>query len=105
MTEAFNISVSTSAEGAEIAVEGELDFHSAPELRERIVDLISHGTTNIVVDVSRLEFIDSSGLGVLVAAYNRLDEAQGTLLLRSPSAQTKRVLEISGLHNLLPIAQ
>lgn len=103
MPQTFDINVTTSGDKAEIAVVGELDFHSAPQLRETIVELVSQGVVDVIVDLSRLEFIDSSGLGILVAARNRTAERGGSLLLRSPSAQTSRVLEISGLNRLLSV--
>lgn len=103
MPQAFDVSVTTVGDKAEVAVTGELDFHSAPKLRETILGLVADGNVDVIVDLSKLDFIDSSGLGILVAAFNRTREEGGSLYLRSPSPQTSRVLEISGLNKLLSV--
>ena len=59
-----------------VQVRGEVDVHSAPQLRDRLTDVIDGGKKSVVVDLSRLDFIDSTGLGALVAALNH---AKGTL--------------------------
>jgi anti-sigma B factor antagonist len=58
---------------------------------------------NIVVDLSGVTFIDSTGLGVLVTALKRTRDAGGQLTLRSPTRSTRKVLDITGLSNLVAI--
>jgi anti-sigma B factor antagonist len=63
-----------------VAIDGEIDVYTAPQLRERIITLIDGGCTNVIVDLSHVGFIDSSGLGVLVSALRRARERDGSLL-------------------------
>ena len=93
--------VSVMEDETVISVIGDLDFSTAPRLRAQILELLKDGTTSLVIDLSQLDFVDSSGLGVLVAALKRMRERDGRLMLRSPSANTSKVLEVSGLNKLL----
>lgn len=104
MSEAFELVVTVLDEEAVISVVGELDFHSAPRLREEIIKLLNQGILKLIVDLSRLEFVDSSGLGVLVAGLKRIRERNGSLTLRSPSANTSQLLAVSGLNKLLLVS-
>jgi anti-sigma B factor antagonist len=103
MSEAFDLVVTVLDEEAVISLIGELDFHTAPQLREEMLKLLNQGISRLVVDLSRLEFVDSSGLGVLVAGLKRMRERGGSLTLRSPSANTSQVLSASGLNKLLTV--
>jgi anti-sigma B factor antagonist len=89
--------VSGSIDPAVVSLEGELDLAAAPQLRECLVGLAERGATDIVLDVAQLEFIDSTGLSVLVMALNRTRAAGGSTVLRQPSPSILRLLEITGL--------
>ncbi|MBV8981723.1 MAG: STAS domain-containing protein [Acidimicrobiia bacterium] len=80
-----------------VEVYGELDMHTSPDLRDQLVALIDSGANDIVLDLSGLEFIDSTGLGVLVGILKRLVTRDGRLVLRSPRPAARRVFEITGL--------
>ena len=82
---------------AVVTVEGEVDLQSSPQLRAELRDVIESGARRVIVDLSRLEFIDSSGLGVLVGAHQRLLQTEGELVLRGVKGSTLRVLETTGL--------
>lgn len=90
-----------SAEATVIFVSGELDFHSAPELRKKILAVFNEGASRVVLDLGQLDFIDSSGLSVIIAGFKRFKERGGELKLRSISDRTRQVLEISGLSRVL----
>ncbi len=79
-----------------IAVRGEIDMATAPQLRDLLNRVIDEGTLRVVLDCCELAFLDSSGIGVLVAARNRLGE-DGELVLDSPQAHVRKVLEITGV--------
>jgi anti-sigma B factor antagonist len=79
-----------------ITVRGEIDLANAARLRELLDEAIDTGATRVVVDCRELEFLDSSGIGVLVAARNRLS-ADGDLVLDSPPAHVRKVLDITGV--------
>jgi len=81
-----------------LGVSGELDGSTSAELRRSLLDLIDdQGHLKVDLDLSGLEFIDSSGIQVLVDAHRRLEAKGGLLTLRSPSSHTCRVFEICGL--------
>jgi anti-sigma B factor antagonist len=93
----FHVGVSRSDGRVVIGVEGELDLATAPQLRDSLVALSEEGQTQVVLDLTRLSFIDSTGLSVLVMALNRARADGGSVLLRNPSQSVLRILEITGL--------
>jgi len=88
-----------------VEVIGELDVHTSPRLRGELAGLIDSGATPIVLDLSRLDFVDSTGLGVFVRAAKRLAARQRSLVLRAPRPATRKVLEITGLDKVLAIVE
>jgi anti-sigma B factor antagonist len=88
---------------AVVAPVGEVDLHTAPEIKRRIAELSDQGYTQIVVDLSRINYLDSTGLGVLVGALKRLREKDGELRLVHPTPRVMRVLEITRLVNVFQI--
>ena len=88
-----------------VALAGELDLHTASKLRELLTDLIHDVRPSLVIDLADLNFIDSTGLGTFVAALQRVRQAGGTMILRSPTASTRRAIEIAGLDRILPIRE
>jgi anti-sigma B factor antagonist len=81
---------------ATVVVRGEIDVASAPRLREVLHDLVQADTKRIVLDCHGLEFLDSSGIGLLVATRKRLGD-DGELVLDSPPAHVRKVLELTGV--------
>jgi anti-sigma B factor antagonist len=75
---------------------GELDLYNAPRVREALSEAASDSPARVVVDLSEVEFMDSSALGVLIEARTRLDNRRA-FLLAGPGLETRRALEISGL--------
>jgi len=85
-----------------IAIRGELDLHTAPQLEERLEGL----DANVILDLSGCEFIDSTGIGLIVRTWQRLEgDADGNggsrLALCGPGDQVRRLLEITGLESSL----
>ncbi len=91
----FLVGVRRSEGGVVVGVEGELDLATAPQLRDCLVAMAEEGQTQVVLDLTRLSFIDSTGLSVLVMALNRARADGGSVLIRNPS---QSVLRISGDH-------
>ncbi|PRY68142.1 anti-sigma-factor antagonist [Glaciihabitans tibetensis] len=84
-----------------IAGEGRLNMVSAPELRAVVEKEIGAGHTRVVVDLSEIEFIDSSGLGALVGCLKGARQAGGDLRIAGPNKQVTMVLQLSNLDRVL----
>lgn len=80
---------------------GRLNMAAAPQLTTTITDVVDGGRATIVVDLSRTDFIDSSGLGALVASLKRCRQAGGDLRLAAPTAQVVTALELTNLNRVL----
>jgi anti-sigma B factor antagonist len=74
-----------------------LDVHSAPLVRERLQPVLTQGWKAIIVDLHDVEFIDSTGLGVLIGARRRALDTGVKLVLARPSRATHRLLAITGM--------
>jgi len=85
-----------AADGDTVIVRGEVDMATAPQLRDLLNELVDGGSTRILLDCRGLEFLDSSGIGVLVAVRKRLGE-DGALTLEAPPAHVRKVLELTGV--------
>jgi anti-sigma B factor antagonist len=93
-------SVETTGPGGDCAVlrvAGEVDVYTAPAIRERIRDLAAKGAVHVIADLSRVDFLDSTGLGVLVGGLKRLREHDGSLTLVISATRILRILEMTGL--------
>lgn len=86
-----------------IDVNGEVDVHSAPQLSDRLSQAIDSGPNSLVVDMSSLAFIDSTGLGALVAARNHANSTGVSLRLVCSSSRLLKVFRITGLHQVFEI--
>ena len=92
------LAVSPTPTGWHVA--GEIDAHTAPALADAVADLPAGDVT---IDVAGVTFLDSSGLRVLVELAARVRQAGGELVLVSPTAAVRRVVEISGLQDHLTL--
>ncbi len=82
---------------AVVSVEGEVDVYSAPQLRDRLAELLASGERDLVVDLSGVRFLDSTGIGTLVAALNGAAEVGGTLCLVCDQDRILKLFRITGL--------
>jgi anti-sigma B factor antagonist len=87
-----------------LSVKGEIDVYSAPRLRERLVELVSQGHRQIVVDLEGVDFLDSTGLGVLVGGLKRLRSHDGELSIVCSQSRILKVFEITGLTSVFRMA-
>ena len=88
---------------AVLSVRGEVDVYTAPRLRERLVELVAQGKHQIVVDLEGVDFLDSTGLGVLVGGLKRLRSHDGDLALVCTQPRILKVFEITGLTKVFSI--
>ena len=84
-----------------LEVRGEVDTLSAPELRALLTAVVDSGHTSVVVDLSSVSFLDAAGLGVFAQGASRLRAGSGTLTLRSPSRQVRRLLSLTRLDEVV----
>jgi len=80
---------------------GELDLYNAEELRTALAGALAQEPSRIVVEMSEVEFVDSTALGVLIEARSKL--GRSSLLLAAPQLETLRTLQVSGLDRHLPV--
>jgi anti-sigma B factor antagonist len=85
-----------SDDGALVVVRGEVDMATAPQLRDTLLALVDGGASRIALDCRGLDFLDSSGIGVLIAVRKRLGDG-GSLTLEAPPAHVRKVLELTGV--------
>lgn len=86
-----------------LTLSGEVDVYAAPRLKEELVSAIEDGCVNVIVDLERVSFIDSSGLGVLVSALRRARERDGTVRIVCTRENVLKILRITGLDKVFPI--
>jgi anti-sigma B factor antagonist len=86
-----------------IAVRGEVHVSTAPEFSERLNDAIAGGKTGVVIDMTGVDFIDSTGLSVLLNALRRVTRQQGTLALAVSNPTVLRLFEITRLDSTFDI--
>ncbi|MDA8322375.1 MAG: STAS domain-containing protein [Actinomycetota bacterium] len=91
-------------DGIEIVdVEGEIDVYTAPRLRELLIDLVNNGSYQIVVNMEKVEFLDSTGLGVLVGGLKRVRAHDGSLDLVCTQERILKIFRITGLTKVFGI--
>ena len=88
-----------------LSATGEIDVAAAPDLREQLVDLIEAGHDQLVVDLEGVDFIDSTGLGVLVGAVRRARAADGDVRLVCTNSRLLKVFDVTGLDEVFTIAE
>lgn len=86
-----------------VEVGGEIDVYTAPKLREQLVDLVNAGKYHLVVDMEAVEFLDSTGLGVLVGGLKRVRAHDGSLHLVCTQERILKIFRITGLTKVFPI--
>jgi anti-sigma B factor antagonist len=88
-----------------IALAGEVDLYTAPELKTQLLDVIGNGAKEVVVDFTNATFIDSTTLGVLVGGVKRLRPNGGRLSIVCSDRNITKIFEITGLDRVFAIYQ
>src|ERR671915_238782 len=102
----MNFAVTTEQLGENahvISLSGEVDLYTAPEFKQKLLDVIAQGASDVVVDFTDATFIDSTTLGVLVSGVKRLRENEGQLSLVCNDRNITKIFEITGLDRVFPI--
>jgi anti-sigma B factor antagonist len=97
----LNIDVDRSGDAPVVNVGGELDMSTAPDLSDTLDGLVEE--PKVIVDLEKLEFIDSTGLAALLGAHKAMQANGGTLELRSPQPMVVNVVETTGLDAVFEI--
>jgi anti-anti-sigma factor len=95
------ITTSVESKAARVALVGELDVVTASRVSDELAALADQSVKSVVVDVSELTFIDSTGLRALLAGRERLQAKTASFVLEGASGVVERVLELTGLRDLL----
>ncbi|WP_323791553.1 STAS domain-containing protein [Nocardioides sp.] len=86
-----------------VAVAGEIDVYTAPKLRDKITELVAAGTYHLVIDMAAVEFLDSTGLGVLVGGLKKVRAHDGSLHLICNQDRLLKIFRITGLAKVFVI--
>ena len=101
----MNLTLSTREVGGRtvVAVGGEIDVYTAPKLRDTITELVAAGTYHLIVDMQDVEFLDSTGLGVLVGGLKKVRAHDGSLELVCTADRLLKIFKITGLAKVFVI--
>jgi anti-sigma B factor antagonist len=97
----FDLNVSERDECAVLAVTGELDVATAPQLRQEAVRLTTLGQSRIVIDLSGVDFLDSTGLGVIVGVLKRARTHGGDLVVAGAEDHVRKVFDITRISDVV----
>ena len=87
-----------------VKLDGEIDHHSVSEIREGIDRMIAETKPkNLVLELSEIDFMDSSGLGLVLGRYRRLTEIGSTMYIKNPVDRTEKILCMAGVDKLIKI--
>lgn len=86
-----------------VILSGELDEYSAYQTRITLDDIFSKPRfTQVIIDLSELDFMDSTGIGVLVGRYKKLKEKNIPIFICNPSSHAERIFKMTGLYDIMP---
>src|SRR5438876_9590788 len=99
----LDVETGTVGDAALLTLRGEIDVYTAPRLRQAIIDLVDGGATRIVVDMEKVDFLDSTGLGVLVGGLQRVRMKDGSLAVVTTQDKILKIFDITGLNRVFAI--
>ena len=105
-SERFPVLIEMPSAGCRVVVpHGDVDAHTAPQLRDAIAGQLAADSSidRLVIDLSRTSFLDSSALGVLIAALKRMREREGRLDVVRPASPIRRIFEITALDQVFAL--
>jgi anti-anti-sigma factor len=99
----FGVSASFIGEQAILAIRGEIDILTAPEFGAFFDATIDRGYQSVTLDLTKLNFMDASGLDIIAGGADRLELSGGSLTIRTPSAMIRHILAVTGLARLIAL--
>ena len=86
-----------------VALEGDIDFLVYPELKKQLLKLIESGKINMIINLDKVNYIDSSGLGAITSAHLKVTSIGGNIKIVSPNADINKIFDITGLSKVVRI--
>lgn len=87
-----------------VIIKGEIDHHRAPAIREAIDrDVFFYRTPKVVLDLSSIDFMDSSGLGLILGRYRKIKDMGSELILKDPTEEIMKIIKLSGVDKFIKI--
>ena len=99
----LDVETTKRGEASIVGLRGEIDVYTAPRLRQAIVDLVDSGERRIVIDMEKVDFLDSTGLGVLVEGLKRAKTNEGDLAIVATHDKILKIFDITGLNKAFRI--
>ena len=89
-----------------ISLEGELDHHTAEYTRNNLDSIMTETVAGqIIIDLAKLRFMDSTGVGVLIGRYKKMKDKNVPIYISNPSNQAERIFKMTGLYQIMPKAK
>lgn len=87
-----------------VIINGELDHHYVEYLKRKVdTELLKSSVKNVVFDFTKVNFMDSSGIGVIMGRYKNIQKLRGKVAIVNPNSQVKRIFEMSGILRIIPV--
>ena len=99
----LRISVTAGTAHTLVTLDGECDLNTGRQLRDVLTSEVSRGAQRLIVDLSALTFMDSTGMQVLLSTRSVLAVRGGTLVLVAPQPVVARILELTGANKIIPV--
>ena len=86
-----------------LSIQGELDEHSASYARENMYRLLEEGFfKQVIIDLSELEFMDSTGIGVMIGRYKKMKEKNIPIFISNPSTHADKIFKMTAMYQIMP---
>lgn len=99
----MNLEIDTRDNVSIVRLDGRLDAAAAGEIKNQIGDLADNASANVVMNLAKVDFIDSTGLGLIVSTYRRLRENEHDLLICELTPQARTLFELTRMHRIFTI--
>jgi anti-anti-sigma factor len=100
----FAVDEAVDRDGVTLRLSGELDLVTAPRVERQALDLFARGFQRIVLDLAGIEFVDSTGLRMMLRLQMHAEEQDGLFEIARPSSAAHRLLEVTGMQARFPLA-
>ncbi len=101
----LKVTTRTQGDHTVISVAGEIDLYTAPRLQSELMSALGRNPARLIVDMSAVDFCDSTGINVLLAAHRQARERGGELQLAGPGSATRKVLQVTGLEAVFSVTE